>query len=267
MSTGFARRRRRLVPALLLLATTAWLAGPAAADIDPAKLPAAKSAAASFLALAKGSETSGQVPRENDPATRPLLDVVFDARDIEAGRTIAVQELTPLNERMVTGAQVGTAYMLAGTGAADLGTLAQDPQADEKVNRRVIRFAPEMGRFLDFQLRIQGAIIEAVLARMASARPPEAATPTFQSGIAQIRQGSLRTVASVIETMAVDGLSDDWRRARLPALTAVGLQFARFLQPDQKAELQKLAVACADVMNDARVKQDLQAFAQMIAGG
>jgi hypothetical protein len=157
--------------------------------------------------------------------------------------------------------------MLAGTGAADLATLAQDPKADEKVNRNVVAFAPEMGRFLDFQLRIQGAIVEAVLARIATARPGDAATPTFQTGIAQIRRSSLRTVASVIETLAVDGLSDDWRRARLPALGAIGPRLAKFLQPDQKAELQTLVAACVEAMNDPRVKQGLQAFGRTITGG
>lgn len=267
MSTTCARRLRRFFPALIAFGAAAWLAGSAAAEIDPAKLPAAKTAAARFLALAKDSETSGQLPRDSDPAAKPLLDAVFDASDVGTGRAVSFQELTPLSERMVTGAKVGTAYMLAGTGAPDLGALAQDPQADEKVNRNVIRFAPEMGRFFDFQLRIQAAIVEAVLARIATARPGDAATPTFQNGIAQIRRGSLRTVASVIETLAVDGLSDDWRRARLPALAAVGPRLAQFLQPDQKAELQKLVAACADVMSNTQVKQGLQAFGRTVAGG
>lgn len=247
------------VAVVILLATAV-----AQARVDPAKLSAAQSAAARFLQLAKGSGTSGQVPRESDPAVRPLLDMVFDTSDI-AG-PVSFQELTPLSQRMVTGAQIGTVYMLAGTGAADLAGLANDPQADAKVNRNVVRFAPEMGRFLDFELVVQSAIVEAVLVQLASATPAELARPNFQSGLASIRQGSLRTVASVIETLTVDGLSDEWRRNRLPALAGIAPRLARFLEPGQRADLERLAITCADAMSDPTLKRTLQAFARTIAG-
>ncbi|WP_170149536.1 hypothetical protein [Rhodoplanes roseus] len=254
-----------MVGTIVLAATLAT--GTATAQIDPAKLPAARTAAASLLAIAKGSETTGRVPRANDPAVRQLLDTVFDARDVVAGRGISFQELGLLTERMVTGARIGTVYMLAGTGATDLAQLANDPQADDKVNRNVVRFAPEMGDFLDFELHIQGAVIEAVLTRLSTMRPDEAARPNFQSGIASIRQSSLRTVASVIETLAVDGLTDDWRRARLPALAAIAPRLARFLQAGQKADLQRLASARADATADPGLKRSLTAFGRTVAGG
>ncbi|MDC7788021.1 hypothetical protein PQJ75_29555 [Rhodoplanes sp. TEM] len=247
---------------LLVLAVLA--AAPVAAQIDPGKLAAAQAATLRFLTLARGSETTGRMPRESDPTVRQLLDTVFDTRDVRG--PISFQELAPLSQRMVTGARIGTAYMLAGTGAPDLPALAKDPQADAKVNRNVVRFAPEMGRFLDFELRIQGAIVEAVLVQLAGMRAEEAARPNVQAGIASIRQGSLRTVASVIETLAVDGLSDDWRRARLPALAAIAPRLARFLEPAQRAELGRLAAACADAMTDPGLKRSLAAFGRTVDG-
>jgi hypothetical protein len=253
----------RLLAALGALA----LAGHAAsAQIDAGKLAAAKAAAASFATLAKDSEKTGNAPRESDPAVRRLLEAVFDSRDVEATRNVTFAQLGPLSERMINSVQVGLIYMLAGTGAKDLPQMANDPKADEKVNLNIIKFAPEMGRFFDFQMRIQGAVVDGTLVHLASAKPEELARPNVQSGLANIRQGSARTVAGAIETLAVNGLTDEWRRARMPGISSMGPRLAKFLPADQKAELQKLALACADVVDDPEAKKALQAFAATIGG-
>lgn len=252
--------------AVLAAAMLALAPAPAAAQVDPAKAPAAKKAAAGFMALAKGSEKTGRPPREADPAVKPLLEAVFDARDVAAAKTMPSQAMTPLSERMMAGVQVGLVYMLAGTGATDLTQIGADPAAMQKVNLNVIKFAPEMGRFFDFQMRIQGGVVDAVQARLATARPEDVARPNFQSGLANIRQGSARAVAGVIETLAVNGITEAWRRDRLPALAAMGPRLAKFLAADQKTQLQQLARACADVMDDAQVKQTLLAFAAALGG-
>ncbi|MEZ5787274.1 MAG: hypothetical protein R3D62_12600 [Xanthobacteraceae bacterium] len=253
---------------LSLLAIVGMLAGPLpAAAYDAARLPAAKMAAAAFATAARSSEKTGDVPRETDPAVRRLLEAVFDARDLDDGQAVPFQALPALSERMMTGVKVGIIYMLAGTGASDLTQLGSDPGGAEKVNLNVIKFAPEMGRFFDFQLRMQGAVVETVLERLATAKPEERSRPSFQSGLRDIRQGSARTVAGVIETLAVNGLSDEWRRERMPALGAIGPRLAKFLDADQKQQLKELALACAEVMNDAQVRDRLQSFADVISGG
>jgi hypothetical protein len=261
----------KLIPFRLLLALLAvagMLMGllPAAA-YDAAKLTAAKIAAAAFASAAQNSEKTGNAPRESDPAARRLLEAVFDARDLNDGQTVPPQALTALGERMMAGVKVGIVYMLAGTGASDLKQIGADPDGADKVNLNVVKFAPEIGRFFDFQLRIQGAVVDAVLGRLATAKPEELARPNFQSGLAHIRQGSARTVSGVIETLAVKGLSDEWRRARMPALVAMGPRLAKFLQADQKQQLKELALARADEMDDAQVKSDLQTFARTVSGG
>jgi hypothetical protein len=40
----------------------------------------------------------------------------------------------------------------------------------------------------------------------------------------------------------------------------------KFLLADQKQELEKLAIACADVTDDAQAKKSLQDFAAVIGG-
>jgi hypothetical protein len=248
------------------VALAAALVHPASAQVERNKLTFAKNAADGFVKLAQGSEKSGEAPRQSDPAVRKLLDAAFDTSDVEAAKAIAFSELSQLSERMVTGVKIGVVYMLAGTGATEIGQLGNDQNAGEKVNLNVIKFAPEMGRFFDFQMRIQGAVVDAVLTRLASAKPEDLVRPNFKSGLADIRDGSARSVSGVIETLAVNGITEAWRRERLPALAAIAPKLAKFLEAPQKNDLHKLALACADVMDDAQVKAGLQDFAKVIAG-
>jgi hypothetical protein len=254
----------RLRTALAAVVCSVALVAVAQAQLDPAKIESSKAAAASFSSLAKDSANTGEAPRESDPAVKRLLDAIYDASDVKSPATPRFEELTPLSTRMVTGVQAALVYMLAGTGAADLGQLSSDPDASQKINLNVIKFAPEMGRFFDFQLVLQGAISEAVAVKLKTATRMELANKNFQSGLGQIRDGGARVISGMIETLAVNGLTDDWRRARLPALTGVAPKMAKILQPEQKKQLQDLARACADVMDDATVKKALQDFAVTI---
>ena len=52
---------------LVAAAAFAFVAGTASAAMDPAKVAAAKKAGDEFIALAAGSDKSGQVPRQADP--------------------------------------------------------------------------------------------------------------------------------------------------------------------------------------------------------
>lgn len=258
---NFAKPLGALAIAAALLTSTAT------AQVDSAKLPAAKAAADKFVALAKDSEKTGNVPRQNDPAVKSLLDAVFDTRDVDAAQSIPFKSATALSERMLTGVKVGVVYMLAGTGATDISQLGSVADAEIKVNLNVIKFDAEMGRFFDFQIRMQSALVSSVLARLAAAKPGDWAKPNFKSGLDDVRQGTQRTVSGLIETLAVNGISEPWRRERLPALAAIVPKLAKFLEPEQKDQLHKLALACADVMDDPQVKQGLQQFAKAIAAG
>jgi hypothetical protein len=252
---------------LFLGTALAWAvtASPSRADLDAAKLKAATAAADKFVAKSAGSEKSGDAPRQSDPAVMQMLDAVFDLRDVQ-GHPVPFSQIGDLSQRMMTGLKVGVVYMLAGTGAIDLNQIGQVADATTKVNLNVIKFGPEMGRFFDYQLRIQTAVVDTVLTRLAVASRTEVANPKFQSGLADIRGGSQRVASGLIETLAVNGVTDAWRRERMPALLAMAPSLAKFLQPDQKAQLHELAIACANVMDDAQVKDGLQQFAKTMAG-
>jgi hypothetical protein len=246
----------------LLCALT--FAAPTLAQVDPAKLPAAKKAAADFVTMAKGSENTGQVPRERDPAVRTLLETVCDARDVDAAKSISFQALSPLSDRLMTGLQVGTVYMLAGTGATEIAKLATDQAAIQKVDQNTVRFAPELGRFFDFHMKMQGGIIDAVMVRLATAKPEELSRPNFQSGLADVRGGSARSVSGVIDTLTLEGMSDEWRRERLAALAQIAPKLAELLQPNERTDLQQVALDRAHVISDAQVKSALHEFAKVV---
>jgi hypothetical protein len=233
------------------------------AQIDAGKAEAARKAASQFSALSAGSEKSGKPPRDNDPKIKGLLDVVYDTRDIDKTKSVPAQGLQSLSQRMATGTQVALVYMLAGTGLTDLSQAANDPAVGDRVNLNTIEFAPEMGRYFDFQLKVQGGVIDAVANRIATAKPED--LKRMEAGIAEIRAGSQRTVSGVIETLALNGLTEEWRKERMPALLAVAPKLTKFLQPPQKEQLRALSVECANVMDDASVKKDLLTFAQLIA--
>jgi hypothetical protein len=249
-----------------ILGLGVWLGSPASvtAQVDSRKLPAAKQAAASFAERAKGSEASGQVPRMTDPAIKKLLDVIFDTGDIASSKTIPFDQLSPLSERMLVGNQVGIVYMLSGTGSTDLAKFANEAGAADKLNLNVVKYPDEMGCYLDFTVTIQGAIAEVVQAHLASAKPAELARPNFQSGLGNIRGGATRSVSGSLETLAIIGLTNEWIRARMTAITAVAPKLKNFLLAEQKEELRKMAIAVADVTDDGPAKKALQDFARAL---
>ena len=252
-----------------ILGLGAALGSPASAtaQVDSRKLPAAKEAAATFAERAERAGKTGQVPRMTDPAIKKLLDVIFDTSDIAAAKTVPFEQLTPLSDRMLVGNQVGVTYMVSGTGSSDLTEVANQAGAADKINLNVAKYPDEMGRYLDFTVMVQGAIAEVVQTFIKGAKPADLARPNLQSGIGNIRGGATRSVSGALETLAINGLTDEWIRARLIAITEAAPKLKSFLLAEQKEELRKMAIAVADVTDDAQAKKALQDFARVIAGG
>lgn len=253
--------KRFWIAASLLLAFLLPL--PAGAQIDAGKAESAKKAAAQFAELASGSEKTGKPPRDSDPAVKKLMDAVFDTRDIDAAKSIPSQALQPLGQRIMTGTQVALFYMLAGTGITDLAQAGNVPSIGERVNLNTIEFASELGRYFDFQLKVQGAVVDGVQARLATAKRDE--VKRMEAGIAEVRAGTQRAISGIIETLAINGLTEAWRKDRVPGLVAVAPKLAKFLEPEQKKQLSALALECAAVMDDAQVKKGLETFAKGIS--
>jgi hypothetical protein len=232
--------------------------------LDPAKAAATDKAAEAFIALAKGSETSGAPPRESDPKAKALLDTVFNTREIERGGPLPMADLNNLNMWNMAAVKIGIVYMLAGTGVTDIAKLPNEQSALEKVDENTAKFAPELGRYFDAQLRLQGAIVESVQAFLQTGPKAQLEQPSFKSGVAQIRSGCAQTINGVITTFVNAGLNDEWRRARIANLLPLAPKFAKFLLPEDLRSLRDTANEVAGQLQDAKVKTDLTKFGEAL---
>lgn len=248
--------------ALALAAVLATLAATPAAAIDAARATLLTKTSEAFVDLAKGSHKSGTPPRLSDPAARALIDTVFDTRELAAAGARPMAELGHLNAWNLAVLKIGVVYILAGTGATDIATL--DQAAQQRVEQNTVTFAPEFGRYFDAQLALQGAIVDTVQAFLASASKDDLAKPNLRAGVQQIRSGLAQTIGGVIATLETTGLTDSWRRERLPALTAIGRKAAAFLLPEDARSLAGTARAAAGPMADPAVKAGLTAFADTL---
>jgi hypothetical protein len=248
---------------LFALASILVASSSGAHALDAGKVEAITKAADAFVTLAKDSHTTGRPPRQSDAAAKPLLDTVFDTREINRGRVPWGQLLT-LNNWNLAVIKVGLVYMLAGTGAEDLAALNNKPEAVAKVDRNTVEFAPELGRYFDAQLRLQGAIMDTVQEFLRTAQRAQLDNPQFKSGVGQIRSGVAQTITGMLGTFTVEGTTDDWRRARLLVANAIAPKAARFLPAEEKGSVCAAALEVAGQMTDAKVKARLAAFAKTL---
>lgn len=248
------------VAALLIL-----LSGCSSPSELETKVKAITEAADKFVALAKDSATTGEAPRETDPTAKPLLQVVFDTASLENGPAQPMSALDALNAWNLDVLKVGLVYILAGTGVTDVAALNNAPEMIAKANDNTVKYAPEMGRYMDAQLRLQAAIIDTIGSYMANASQSDIDRANFKSGLAEVRSGVTGTINGVITTLPIGGLTDDWRRERLPALSAVSSKAAKFLLPEDLKALQDTAMEVAGQLSDPEVKAGLTSIAATFA--
>jgi hypothetical protein len=244
----------------------ALFAGAAIAAMDPGKVAAAKKAADDFLTLASGSEKTGQVPRQSDPKVKALLDAVFD-RAALGKEVLPISDSNKVGELLNNGNRIGFAYMLAGTGQTDLNKLAEDQKAMEVAEKNMSTYAPEIGRWFDYQLVIQGSIADSAAAFLAPASKQTLENPQVKEGLGNVRGGLARSIAGVFQTMAGDGLGDDWRRDRLAGLNEIAPKAAKLVSTDDAKELQRQANALAEAVGDSALKAGLTTFGDRIVAG
>jgi hypothetical protein len=247
---------------IALLALALSIGG--AAALDAGKIAAINKAADSFVALAKDSATTGQPPRQSDANVKPLLDTVFDTAELQSGQRQPMAALDKLNEWNYAILRVGVVYILAGTGITDVTKIPNTPEIAQKINHNTAEFAPEMGRYFDAQLWIEAAVMDTVGAFVASASPAQLEQPNLKGGLAKIRAGATQTITGALTTLPLDGLSDAWRRDRLPVLSATAPIAAQFLLPEQARSLSDTASEVAGRMNDPAVKATLTSFASTL---
>ncbi len=250
--------RQSLLAVAALLLLVSGCSSPSELDT---KVKAITKAADQFVALAKDSATTGEAPRETDPAAKPLLDFVLDTASLQNGPVQPMSALETLNAWNLDVVKVGLVYILAGTGVTDIAALPNTPDVMAKINANTVKYAPEMGRYIDAQLRLQAALIDTISSYMATASESDLDKANFKSGLAQVRSGVAGTINGAITTLPNEGLTDDWRRARLPALTAIASRAVKFLTPEDLKALHDTATEVAGQMSDPEVKAGLTSFA------
>ena len=137
---------------------------------DAGTAAAIDKAADAFVVLAGNSANTGKAPRQTDPAVKPLLDRVLDTSEIQHG-VLPVSELGNLSKWTLAVVNVGTIYTLAGRGMTKLEAVPNDPAVIEKLNHNAVVFAPEMGRYFDATIRLEGAVIDTVMVFLSKASP------------------------------------------------------------------------------------------------
>jgi hypothetical protein len=235
----------------------------AEARIESAQLEEIKTAAAEFLSLAKDSPTNGRPPRQTEPTVADLLDKIFDLSPIE-GSTLAFGDVAKANEWFVAGDRVGTVYILAGTGVSDINKLPADPNIQRRTHRNVVDFAPEFARYLDFQVKLAAAMMDAELSRNAKAANT-LEQPEVKREMDDVRTTLTESMTGDLTTLAYDGITDDWRHERLKVLMQVAPRAATFVTADQRRALRDHALTVMTFVRDKAVQESLRTFAETIA--
>jgi hypothetical protein len=251
---------------LQFLAIVAALAAPCgvaqAQTLDATKIASITQASDAFVALAKGSHTTGKPPRQTDAAAKPLLDTVFNTKDIEGDKPLPWSDIKLLEQWNGAAVKIGLVYYLAGTGAADLPALSQDAQAMNKANRNTVEFAPEFGRYSDAQIRIHAALVDAALAQMAAATPEQNQDPEFRNTLNNISQGTAEAITGLLGSMVLDGMTDAWLLGRVVVLLEITPKAAKFMSPGDRQRVKTVAAEVADHLKNPDVKSGVNAIAR-----
>jgi hypothetical protein len=225
-------------------------------ELQTAAQKAAK-AAGDFAALSKDAYRTGNVPRQSDPSAGPLLDAVFNIDLLKSKTTLEKADLGSLADWSAAQGKVGSIYIFSGTGISDPSRATNDPALRQQVDHNTAQYAPELGRYMDAELLLQGAMLAVIEANGTSGDHDNA---SVKSGIENVRGGVTTTMSGVISTFAVDGINDDWRRGRLIALNALAPKAAKLLLPEQCKLLVDAAQTVSQSMTDAAVQGGFRTF-------
>jgi hypothetical protein len=253
-------RMRRLFPLLTVLAALAAPCGPAQA-LDQAKIDSVKKASDSFVTLAKDSFKTGKPPRLADPAAKPLLETLFNTKDIE-GKPQPWSDVNKLHEWTVALTKVGVIYYLAGTGTDNPSVVAGDPKMTQRANQNSLTYAAEFGRYYDTQLRLYSAMIDSATAQMKAATPEERRDVQFRTLLNNISDGTANAMTGVLHTLALEGLPDDWLLLRTVALLDIAPKAAKFMAPDDRSQMKNAAAEAAELIKNPDVKSGVNTIAR-----
>jgi hypothetical protein len=255
----------RYVQILTVLTALAAPCGIAQAQtLNAAKIDSINKATESFLALAKDSQTTGKPPRYSDPAVKPLLDTVFNTKDIE-GQPMPWSAVPLLQDWNRAALKAGLVYYLAGTGTTDAAVVSQDPKKIVKANSNTAAFAAEFGRYYDAQLRIHSAMVDAAAAQMAAATDEQKKDRAFRTTLDNISDSTTKTMTGVLGSFVLEGLSDDWLLLRVVALLDITPKAVKFMAPGDRDQLKVAAAEVAEHLKNPDAKSGVNAIARAFA--
>jgi hypothetical protein len=230
--------------------------------IEPAQLDEVKKAAAEFLDLARDAHAHGRPPRQAEPTIRGLFDKIYDLKEIE-GVPLALSEIGKAMAWLMAGEQVGTVYILAGTGVSDINKLPTDPTMQRRAHSNVAEFAGEFSRYLDFQIKLIGIMADAELNRLA--RGDALQEPAVKQEIAEVRSALSNTMIGALTTLAYGGLTDDWRQLRLTLLAEVAPKASKLLLPEQARAVREHALKIAALVPGQSAQDGVKAVADRVS--
>lgn len=257
---------RRHLQILTVIAALAAANGSAQAQtLNAAKIDGIKKAADSFVVLAKDSEKTGRAPRYSDAAAKPLLDIVFNTKDIEGGKPLPWSSMPLLQNWYAATQKVGIIYYLAGTGTSDAVEVSKDPKKTAKANSNTVTFAPEFARYYDAQIRIHSAMVDMGAAQLAAASDEQKRDPEFKKTLTIISDSTARAMVGVLGAFAIEGLSDDWLLLRAIALLDITPKAAKFMTPQDRQLVKSAAAEVAEQTKNPDVKSGLNTVARGFA--
>lgn len=245
---------RRLPPLLL---TLLLLATAVRAEVAPEALRRGNEAAAAFARQVQPSTAVPALPRLDDPATRPLLEALWNGEAVLAGRP-QTEAGTPALQRWGDGGAMALRRYLGilQTGVTDQTELA----------RRIAAHQDELCRAFVFLLRIgtnvqQGARDRVSHLPEARQRTPEVtqALERLGTGLAQISQG-------LLGLLRTPGLRPENSRAMAEALAQDLPLFRPLLTAPLRQAVAQSAAGVAPALQDAPTRAAVEQVRQALAG-
>jgi hypothetical protein len=252
----------RQVQILTVLAALLAPWGFAQAQTLDAKIASVNKATDSFLALAKDAATTGQPPRYSDPAAKPLLDAVFNTKDIEGGKPLPWSEVQKLIDWHKASMKIGLVYYLAGTGSSDVNVVAKDPKLTQRANQNTISFAPEFGRYYDAQLRLYAAMVDTAAAKVATLTPDERKDTQLRATLNAISDGAAKSMVGLLHTVVLEGMPDDWQLLRVSLMLSMTPKAAKFMAPDDRHMVKNAAIEAARQIKNPDVRSGVNVIAR-----
>lgn len=252
---------RRRLQILTVLATLVLPCGMAQA-LDAAKIDSINKATDAFIALAKDSSKTAKPPRLNDPAAKPLLNTVFNTKEIESGKPLPFDQIKLLFDWHQAAFKAGLVYYLAGTGTDDPVVVAKDEKLTARANENTATFAPEFAAYYDAKIRIFAAMVDSAAAQLAVATPEQMKDAEFQKTANAVGDGMTRAILGVLGTLVLDGMPDDWLLLRTALLLEVAPKTAKFISPEDRKRVQSAAIEVAAQVKNPDVKSGVNTLAR-----